>query len=86
MVTTILCTNLSHFQIDWQQKAVYCPQGKRSYLWKNNKNTYGKPVIDVEFRQRDRVLSELKLGKQAPGYKNAQKALNRFITELTRSV
>ena len=45
--------DLSHFQIDWQQKAVYCPQGKRSYLWKNNKNTYGKPVIYVEFRQRD---------------------------------
>ncbi|WP_017313973.1 hypothetical protein [Mastigocladopsis repens] len=35
---------------------------------------------------RDRVLSELKLGKQAPGYKTAQKALNRFIVELTRSV
>ncbi len=45
--------DLSHFQIDWEQKAVYCPQGKRGYLWKKNKNTYGKPVIYVEFRQRD---------------------------------
>lgn len=34
---------------------------------------------------RDRVMSELKLGKQAPGYKTAQKALNRFITELKGS-
>ncbi|MFM2062027.1 MAG: hypothetical protein RLZZ507_1697 [Cyanobacteriota bacterium] len=32
---------------------------------------------------RDRVLSELKLGKQASGYKTVLKALNRFITELT---
>ncbi len=28
---------------------------------------------------RDRVLAELKLGKQAPGYKAAQKALENFI-------
>jgi chromosome segregation ATPase len=28
---------------------------------------------------RDRVLAELKLGKQAPGYKVAQKALENFI-------
>ena len=32
---------------------------------------------------RDRILLDLKLGKQAPGYKAAQKALNRFIAELT---
>ena len=32
---------------------------------------------------RERVLSSLKLGKQAPGYKAAQKALERFISELT---
>lgn len=31
---------------------------------------------------RDRILSDLKLGKQAPGYKAAAKALDRFITEL----
>jgi hypothetical protein len=35
---------------------------------------------------RDRVLSELKLGKQATGYKTAQKVLNRFIAELIGSV
>ena len=32
---------------------------------------------------RERILLDLKLGKQAPGYKAAQKALNRFIAELT---
>lgn len=31
---------------------------------------------------RDKVLTGLKLGKQAPGYKSAVKALDRFIAEL----
>ncbi|MBU7583811.1 MAG: hypothetical protein KAF91_13025 [Nostoc sp. TH1S01] len=34
---------------------------------------------------RDRILSQLKLGKQATGYKVALKALNLFIAELTKS-
>jgi hypothetical protein len=32
---------------------------------------------------RDRILVGLKFGKQAPGYKAAQKALEQFINELT---
>lgn len=32
---------------------------------------------------RDQVLVQLKLGKQAPGYKAALKALNHFIAALT---
>ncbi len=31
---------------------------------------------------RDRVLTGLKLGRQAPGYKSALKALDRFIAEI----
>jgi hypothetical protein len=50
------------------------------------KQSVGLPTVRELKILRDRVLSELKLGKQAPGYKNAQKALNRFITELIRSV
>jgi hypothetical protein len=34
---------------------------------------------------RHQVLKELKLGKQAPGYKAAQKALEHFIVELIKS-
>jgi predicted DNA-binding ribbon-helix-helix protein len=34
---------------------------------------------------RDAVLFGLKIGKQAPGYKAAQKALNRFIDELIKA-
>jgi hypothetical protein len=39
-------------------------------------------VKELEAR-RDRVLSSLKLGKQAPGYKTAKSVLNQFI-ELLR--
>ena len=46
----------------------------------------GLPMVAELEILRDRVLSELKLGKQAPGYKTAQKALNRFIAELMGSV
>jgi hypothetical protein len=42
-------------------------------------------LVELEIL-RDRILSELKLGKQATGYKTAQKVLNRFIAELIGSV
>jgi hypothetical protein len=32
---------------------------------------------------RDRILKNLKLGTQAPGYKVARKALDQFIRELS---
>ena len=38
-------------------------------------------VVDFE-AIRDRILFELKLGRQASGYKAALKALNRFIQEI----
>ncbi len=41
------------------------------------------PHLEALEALRDRILSELKLGKQATGYKLALKALNRFISELT---
>ena len=43
--------DLSHFQINWKRKVVYCPQGKRSQSWKNSHDAYGKPTIHVEFRK-----------------------------------
>ena len=55
----------------------------------NQKNAVSMERKTIAFSQielevlRDRILSELKLGKQAPGYKAIQKALNRFIAELT---
>lgn len=41
------------------------------------------PQLEALEALRDRVLLELRLGKQATGYKLALKALNRFISELT---
>ena len=41
-------------------------------------------VITLE-TLRDQILLELKLGKQAPGYKAALKALNHFIAAQTRA-
>lgn len=86
--------DLSHFQIDWEQKTVYCPQGKRSYLWKKNKNFYDKPLIYVEFRQRDclacPVRSQCTRAKTNPrglsiqvqsDYEALQKARERQKTE-----
>ena len=43
--------DMSHFRVNWKRKAVYCPQGKRSRLWKNSRDAYGKPIIHVEFRK-----------------------------------
>lgn len=48
------------------------------------KQSVGLPVAELEIL-RDRILLELKLGKQAAGYKVALKALNRFIAKLTTS-
>ncbi len=41
-------------------------------------------IVELELL-RDRILFDLKLGKQAPIYKAVQKALNRFIAKLTQS-
>ncbi|MEH1806296.1 hypothetical protein [Nostoc sp.] len=50
------------------------------------KQSVGLPTVKELEILRDRVLSELKLGTQASGYKTAQKVLNRFITKLIGSV
>ena len=43
------------------------------------------PQLEALYALRERILFDLKLGKQATGYKVALKALNRFIAELTTS-
>ena len=44
--------DMSNFRVNWKRKAVYCPQGKRSRVWRNSHDSYGKPVIRVEFRKK----------------------------------
>jgi hypothetical protein len=41
------------------------------------------PTVTTLETLRDQILLQLKLGKQAPGYKTALKVLNHFITALT---
>ena len=59
-------------------------------LHKENSALVSKTAITfvhdfVDFESiRDRILFELKLGRQASGYKAAQKSLNRLIAELKR--
>lgn len=43
--------DLSHFEIDWKQKLVRCPNHKRSHLWTPGKDYYGKPIIHIEFER-----------------------------------
>ncbi len=43
------------------------------------------PQLEALYALRERILFELRLGKQATGYKVAQKALNRFIAGLITS-
>ncbi|MBW4675195.1 MAG: hypothetical protein KME52_14605 [Desmonostoc geniculatum HA4340-LM1] len=53
---------------------------------KSERQSVALPTIRELEILRDRILSQLKLGKQATGYKTAQKVLNRFIAELIGSV
>lgn len=66
------------------------PLQKLEELMRENselKATLSQPQMESSEHQdyqviRDQVLNNLKLGKQAPGYKSAVKALDRFIAEL----
>jgi len=74
--------------ITWQEEEVERLKAQTQDLSQENllqmeRATYALPQIRDLESLRDRILFDLKLGKQAPGYKAAQKALNRFIAELT---
>ncbi len=58
-------------------------QKENSALVSKTALTFVREVVDFE-AIRNRILFELKLGRQASGYKAAQKALNRLIAELKR--
>jgi transposase len=45
--------DLSHFQIDWEQKHAICPAGKLSSSWKPGKDNHGHDVINVQFAASD---------------------------------
>jgi transposase len=45
--------DITHFQIDWAQQRVTCPQGKVSIAWRSQQDKSGEPVINVQFASRD---------------------------------
>jgi transposase len=45
--------DLTAFKIDWENKQVTCPEGKRSKKWQRMLNGRDKPVIMVEFNRDD---------------------------------
>src|SRR5262245_30915118 len=45
--------DISHFQIDWDQEVVTCPNGTQSRYWKPATGPRGKPTIQVHFHKQD---------------------------------
>jgi transposase len=43
----------THFQIDWANQSVTCPNGKQSRYWKPGKGPRGKPTIQIHFHKQD---------------------------------
>lgn len=42
-----------HFEIDWANQSVTCPNGKQSRYWKPGKGPRGKPTIQIHFHKQD---------------------------------
>jgi transposase len=45
--------DLTHFQIDWDQQRVLCPQGKVSTGWRPEKDAFGNDIISLKFSRSD---------------------------------
>lgn len=45
--------DVASFSIDWEAQQVTCPNGRRSRVWSESQDTYGSPVIHVQFVASD---------------------------------
>ena len=45
--------NLNHFEIDWEDEPVTCPQGQTSQAWKADNRDSRKPYILTRFHPQD---------------------------------
>ena len=68
-------------ELDRLKAQVQNLQKENSTLKEHSAVTFVYDIVDFD-AICDRILFELKLGRQASGYKAAQKALNRMIAEL----
>ena len=41
------------FQVDWENRCAFCPQGKRSVSWSESRRRTGEPFIGVQFPSAD---------------------------------
>ncbi|NJL80870.1 MAG: hypothetical protein HC836_47885 [Richelia sp. RM2_1_2] len=70
-------------EIDKLQVQILNLQKENSAAKSKTVITFFQEVVDMP-AIRDHILFELKLGRQASGYRAAKKALNRLIAELKR--
>jgi len=45
--------DLEQFEIDWDRRIVYCPQGKQSGNWQDGFDNTGAPLVYVQFSSKD---------------------------------
>jgi transposase len=50
--------DLSQFKVDWEQKQVICPQGKKSRIWKSEIDRWGNDGLRVSFGKKDCLACE----------------------------
>ena len=44
--------DVEHFQIDWQQQRITCPQGQQSNAWYLNRDAKGESIVQIFFPQQ----------------------------------
>ena len=45
--------DVANFSIDWEKKAVTCPQGRKSIRWSETKTARGRSMIHIDFSPND---------------------------------
>lgn len=74
----------------WQEKETERLKAEVQHLHQEKASLVERLAVEFPQRQdlealRSHILKQLRLGRQAPGYKAAQKALEHFIVELIKS-
>lgn len=83
--------NVNHLPSNtWQEKEIERLDAEVQHLHQEKASlverlAFGFPQRPELKALRDHILKQLRLGRQAPGYKAAQKSLEHFIVELIKS-
>lgn len=64
--------DLSKFTVNWEEKTVTCPQGKKSRYWKETTGSRGQPIVQVVYNKKECLACEARplctKSKTAPRY------------------